>query len=253
MITPVQRALRLMDHIAAGGSTAPLAPLARDLGINRVTLSRLLTTFEHEGMIEPAPDGGGHCIAARFLAMAAAALGDRDLVKLARPLLAKLAGEIQLSAHLVVMSGSETVYLLQELPETLLVSNIRAGTRLPAHVTAAGRILLADVPAKQRRELLGRGPLNAVSAQTPTSHAELERLITADATRGCAWSLSGYEAGVNACAAAVHDHQGRVVAAISVAGPESRLDTRRAAATELAVIGTARLLSQMLGWNSDSA
>lgn len=250
LISPVQRALKLLDFVANGGSTTQLSRIARELDINRVTLARLLDTLEHERMIEPSPEGAGYRIGSRFLAMAAAALGDRDLLRLAQPILARLALGLQFSAHLAVLSGDQLVYLLQELPDTLLVSNVRVGSRLPAHVTAPGRILLAALPSQARRALLGRGPLAAATRHTPTTHAELDRLIDEDARHGCAWSFSGYERGVDACAAPVFDRFGKVVAAISVAGPDSRFDEATRARTGEAVTGAARLLSKMLGHRS---
>ena len=146
-----------------------------------------------------------------------------------------------------MLSGDQIVYLLQELPDTLLVSNVRVGSRLPAHVTAPGRVLLAALPPQERRSLLGRGPLSAATRHTPTTHADLDRLIGEDARRGCAWSFSGYEKGVDACAAPVFDRFGKVAAAISVAGPDSRFDEAMRARTAEAVTDAARLLSKMLG------
>lgn len=247
LISPVQRALRLLDYMADGGATTQLSRLARELDINRVTLTRLLDTLEHERMIERARDGAGYRIGQRFLSMAAAALGDRDLLRLAEPILARLAAELRFSAHLAVRSGEQILFLLQELPDTLLVSNVRVGSRLPAHITAPGRIVLAGVAPSERRKLLGRDPLPAGMRGTPTTHAALDRMIAEDAARGCAWSFSGFEKGVDACAAAVLDQSGRIVAALSVAGPDSRFDARTRAQTEKAVIEAARSLSKMLG------
>jgi len=251
LISPVQRALKLLDFVANGGSTTQLSRIARELDINRVTLARLLDTLEHERMIEPSPEGAGYRIGSRFLAMAAAALGDRDLLRLAQPILARLAAELQFSAHLAVLSGDQIVYLLQELPDTLLVSNVRVGSRLPAHVAAPGRVLLAALSPSERRSLLGRGPLSAATRHTPTTHADLDRLIGEDARRGRAWSFSGYEKGVDACAAPVFDRFGKIVAAISVAGPDSRFDEAMRARTGEAVTDAARLLSKMLGHRSE--
>lgn len=251
LISPVQRALRLLDFVAAGGSTAQLSQIARELDINRVTLARLLDTLEYERMIEASPEGAGYRIGTRFLAMAAAALGERDLLRLAQPVLARLAAELQFSAHLTVLSGDQTVFLLQEVPATLLISNVRVGSRLPAHVTAPGRILLAALPADQRHALLGRALQAAPAQGAQPALADLEHRIDEDAAHGCAWNFSGYEKGVDACAAPVRDRTGRVAAAISVAGPDSRFDAATRARTTRAVIDAARLVSKMLGYRSE--
>lgn len=250
LISPVQRALRLLETIASGGETGNVSALAARLNINRITLKRLLDTLEHEGMIEPVAGSGGHRIGTRFLAMAASALGERDLVRLAQPILTELAFRTGLSAYLTMLSGTDIVYLLQELPDTPLVSNIRVGSRVPAHFTAPGRILLAGIAPAERRALLGAEPLARATEQTARSHADLEKIITEDEARGCAWSFSAFERGVTACAAPVRDGADKVIAAISVAGPESGFEPDQRDDIEKAVREAGRLLSRMAGGGS---
>lgn len=253
LISPVQRALRLLETIASGGETANVSALAARLGINRVTLKRLLDTLEHEGMIEPVARRGGHRIGTRFLALAAAVLGERDLVRLAQPILSELASRTGLSAYLTMLSEADIVYLLQELPDTPLVSNIRVGSRVPAHFTAPGRVLLAGLSPSARRTLLGEEPFAKATEQTATGHEELDQIIAEDEARGCAWSFSAYEIGVTACAAPVRDSGGKVVAAISVAGPDSGFAPERRGEIEKAVSDAARLLARMAGSGSARA
>jgi DNA-binding IclR family transcriptional regulator len=179
--------------------------------------------------------------------LAAAALGERDLVRLAQPILTELAARTGLSAYLTMLSGTDIVYLLQELPDTPLVSNIRVGSRVPAHFTAPGRVLLGGLSGEARRALLGEDPLAKATEQTAASHEKLDKVIAEDEAGGCAWSFSAYERGVTACAAPVRDAGGKVIAAISVAGPESGFAARQRSDIEKAVKEAARLLSRMAG------
>ena len=109
-------------------------------------------------------------------------------------------------------------------PPSTFVSNVQVGTRMPAHATVVGRLLLQDVVLKQ---LYPEGRLKQHTAQTPRTVAELEKLIAQDRARGYAVSESGYENGICAVAAPVRNHEQRVVAALSVIVPQPRLEPKR--------------------------
>lgn len=193
LVTPVVRGLRLLGFIAAGGNTTNLSEAARQIDVNRITLTRLLVTLEHESMIEAMP-GGGHQVSWKFLTLAAAGLFHHDLMGAARRVLAHLCNTLGLSAYLTVLDGDDVVYVLREMPPAGLISHITLGSRVPADQVAPGRALLQA--AQNRAEARQQAP--------------------------CIWSHSGFETGINACAVAVLRPDGRgAPAAISVAGPEA--------------------------------
>ncbi|ALS58587.1 IclR family transcriptional regulator [Pandoraea norimbergensis] len=224
LITPVMRALKLLRFVADGGSTANMSEVGRRIGVNRVTVMRLLATLEHEGVLEPLPHGG-HRLGLGFLTLSAAALAGEDHLATARRVLTRVTSETGLSSYLTVLDGTQVRYLLCETPALPLVSNIRAGSRVTAHLTAPGRSLLAHLSPERRRALLGPEPLAAATAQSARTYAALDAQLARDRETGCAWSQDGFEAGIDACAAAVLDAQGRPLAALSVAGPRSLVGT----------------------------
>jgi DNA-binding IclR family transcriptional regulator len=246
VISPVVRAFRLLHYIAEGRSTENLSDMARQIDINRITATRLLATLEHEGMIERLPQGG-HRLGLQFLSLAATGLGNNDLFGFGRRLLAQLAEELQLSAYLTVPDDAHVLYILREMPETPLVSNIRPGSRIPALLMTPGRMMLAHRPPEARRAAL------EVARQDPRGKhftpAKMDAMLDADRERGCAWSFSGYESGIDACAAPVFDARAQPVAAISVAGPDKLFHDKPEfqQKTEQAVRQTAAMLSQLLG------
>lgn len=223
LVTPVMRGLRLLRFIAEGGSTANLSEVGRRIDVNRVTVMRLLATLEHEGMVERLPQGG-HTVGFSFLKLASRVLAANDLTTFARRVLARLSGSLQLSAYLGVPDGGHVLYLLRDMPNTGLVSNIQVGSRVPAHLTTPGRMLIAHLSPEALRERLGDDPLPTVTGQSPATHARLAEILGADLERGCAWSFSAFEPGIDACAAPVMDATGDVIAAISVAGPQQRFE-----------------------------
>ncbi|MGD1325560.1 IclR family transcriptional regulator, partial [Pandoraea pnomenusa] len=208
LVTPVMRALKLLRFVADGGSTANLSEVGRRIGVNRVTVMRLIETLQFEGVLEPLAQGG-HRLGLGFLTLAATALAGEDHLATARRVLTRVTGETGLSSYLTVLDGANVRYLLCETPALPLVSNIRAGSRVTAHLTAPGRALLAHLSGERRRALLGPEPLAAVTAQSARTYAALDAQLAADRDAGCAWSQDGFEAGIDACAAAVLDSHGR--------------------------------------------
>ena len=141
----MQRAVRLIRHVAEGNAVLNMSETAKSLKINRTTLLRLLHTLELEGFVEWRPNGAGFQMGVSLIEVGARAVFSQDLVQVAVPVLTRLAESIQLSAHLGILDGTDVLYLVRRTPNTPLASNIRVGSRLPADATTMGRMLLVYV------------------------------------------------------------------------------------------------------------
>ncbi len=249
-VPPVVRAIKVLRHIAAGRSVANQSRAAREIGINRTTLLRLLHTLEAEGLIEPATGTGEYVLGTGMIELAATKLGSLDVAQVANPVLTRLAQRLGLSCHLGILDRREVLYVLRATPDVHLVSNVRIGTRLPAHASTMGRAILAHLPRDQVDALLGGEELPAATAKTPTSLPALHALLDKERTTGIVDSRSGYEAGIDSIAAPVFDHAGAVVGAINASGPESAFGGVRGRRAEIAeaVREAARTISKRLGW-----
>jgi DNA-binding IclR family transcriptional regulator len=224
---PVQRATRLLRRIAEGDRVTNMSRTARDLDISRTTLLRLLHTLQAERFIEAAGDAGWR-IGPGLIGIAAHAFGSGDLAEAAQPVLQRLAETLGLSAHLGVLDGREVVYLARRTPNASFVSNIRVGSRLPAHAANMGRIILAHLPEAEVRALYARAPMPAATAHTATTLDGLLARLAQDREAGLAWSDGHYEPGIASVAAAVRDATGRPVAAINVSGQAASFENNRA-------------------------
>ena len=192
-VPPVSRAIAVMRYIAAGNRCRNLSHAAKALGINRTTLIRILATLAEEDMIEEVPDSGGYRLGTSLIALAAQSLNERGILQVSRPVLRRLVDELKLSAHLGVIEGREIIYLARETPNSHLASMVREGTRLPAHATTIGRILLAQLPRAALHDLYKDVELPAYTDKTRTSLAALEEQLAADRARGVAWSVGFFE------------------------------------------------------------
>ena len=246
-VPPVERALKLLRHIGAGDPVINVSRSAAALGINRTTLIRLLHTLEAERFIERRPDGVGWRLGLGAFTVAAEALAQQDIVRVSTEVLQALVKEIGLSAHLAVLDELSIVYLLRLTPDMPLVSNVRVGSRLPAHATNMGRAILAHWPGERVERLFAGAPLPRVTAHTPTTPMALRAVLDADAAEGLAWSEGHFEAGIAAVAAPVFDASGLPVAAINLSGPAPAFAAQRAR-VGAALRAGAEEISRRLGW-----
>lgn len=248
-VPPVHRAFRVLRHIAQGDPCHNASATARQLGLNRTTLIRLLHTLEAERMIESHDGGVTWQLGPGMIALAADALKSRSIIRVAQPVMARLAAQLRLSSHLGILDGRDIIYLLREAPNTHLVSNIREGSRLPAHATTVGRVLLGHLPLESLRALYADRTMDAYTMKTATSLEELARQVAADRAQGFAWSFGNFEAEIGSCAAPVFDHRGEPIAAVNVTGPRAQFDPESAEAATIreAVIQAAAEISSALG------
>ncbi len=254
-VPPVERAIALLRYISDGNDCANTSLAAKETGINRTTVLRLIETLQRERMIQPNPDGAGYTLGNGLIHLAARALYSRDIVQIAQPELKTLASRLGLSAHLGVIEGLEILYLLRETPNLHLVSNVRVGSRLPVHATTIGRIILAHHDSDQRDRLLDGCDFHAVTAKTPTDRSALDAQLEIDRKTGLAWSVGNFEAGIGSAAIAVFDSTGEPVAAVNVTGPEHEFveSSGRRDEIHLALSASAQEISQQLGFQPDIA
>lgn len=251
---PVQRAVLLLRRIGEGNSVANVSRTARELGINRTTLLRLLHTLQSERFIEPRPDGQGWRIGVGLIGLSAQAFFSQDVVQTSIPILTRLAETLDLSAHLGVLDGLEIVYLVRRVPNNAFASNIRIGSRLPAHAANMGRIILAYLAPASVNTLYAEAVLSAVTPHTAVTLAQLHAQLEDDRAAGLAWSDGNYEADISSVAAAIFDATDTPIAALNVSGQSVKFEgAARRRQIAAGVRAAAYEISQRLGWHGPQA
>ncbi len=168
---PVQRAVRLIRHVAEGNAVLNMSETAKRLKINRTTLLRLLHTLEVEGFVERRPGGAGYQVGLSFLELGARALFSQDLVQVAVPVLTGSRRPCSCRPISACATAPTCSISCAARPNTPLASNIRVGSRLPAHATTMGRMLLAFMAPVEVEALYAGKPLPRFSDHTSTTLA----------------------------------------------------------------------------------
>ena len=208
------RALALLDALAEG--PAGVNALARRIGVNPSSASRLLATLERGGLVEREP-GGPYRLGLHLVALADRVLAGLDVRDLARPQLRALVEQTGETATLSVPGGGEAVTVDFVAGESSVVSMARVGRPSIGHATAVGKVLLAfrgGEPAVLIRPYTDR---------TITDPVRLAAELAAVREQGWAEAEGEREPDLNALAAPVTGRGGGLVAILGIQGPAARL------------------------------
>ena len=159
VVPGLARGLRLLELFDRTRPEWSLAGLAAASGLPRSTTYRLAVTLERLGYLDRSEPHKTYRLGVRVLHLGFEFLGSQELVEIAHAPLQRLSARTGGSAHLAILDGTAAVYLLRVAGPNRLVSNVRAGTRLPAHATVMGRALLAGHGLEALRACFGDAPL----------------------------------------------------------------------------------------------
>ena len=227
----VERAVALLEALAAARAPLGTNELARQTGINASTVSRVLATLLDAGLVEREPGGQRWQLGLRLVHLGNAALARLDLRDLARPLLEQLVRETGETATLSLPAQGEGVTVDFAPSPHSVSSRAEIGRASVAHATAVGKLVLAHTGGLASLN----EPLERYTPRTLTTLAELEHAVAAVRAAGMAEAAGEREPGLNAIAAPVLADDGRLVAVLGIQGPERfDADARRAAAQPLA-------------------
>jgi DNA-binding IclR family transcriptional regulator len=233
MVPAARQVIALLDALARQPGPVPAAVLVRDLGLPRSTVYHLLAELTAAGLAVHLPEERRYGLGPAALELGTAFLRQEPLARLARPVLARLVDRVGQSAHLAVLHGREVLYVVEERApgRPPLVTDV--GVRLPAHLTASGRAILAGLPAAQVRALFP-DPAAFVDRHGvgPRSLSALRRVLVEVRSTGWATEDGEVTPGFASVAAAARDHTGRPVAGLALTFRSA--DADRAARERLA-------------------
>ena len=213
----VDRATSLLIEILNSQEPPLLSELARQLDLPKSTTSRILGALERQGLIRRDRDGAyiGGEVLMRF---ASTQNQDAALIARMRPVLENLAAKTSESVNLAVPGNNELKLIDQVDGQYLLGATNWIGRNVPYHASALGKVLLAFNAAQ-----LPSGNLQSKTNRTITSKAQLTKELEKVRKVGYAILDNELEEGLVAVAAPVFNHNGSVVAAISISGPDARI------------------------------
>jgi DNA-binding IclR family transcriptional regulator len=251
-IQSVQRAAAILHSFTKLDSELSVTHLSEQLGLHKSTISRLLSTLQHEDLVEQNPETGRYRLGLGLVTLAGIVLDRIDIREIAYPYVRSLAELSQETVNVVVLSSGECMNIGgADSPKSIQYVG-RIGRRTPLHCTSAGQVLLAYMPAADQATLLA-AELLRFTQKTIVDRQRLAETIAQVRGQGYAITHEEHQEALSAIAAPIRNHTTAVVAALTISGPTFRMGPAKIEAFIDPIIETARLISGQLGFVPDGA
>jgi IclR family acetate operon transcriptional repressor len=246
-IQSVMRAISVLNALAASNDGLTLTEIAQTVTLPPSTVHRLLTTLQQARYVRFDADRGGWQVGVTCFSVGNAFLRSRDLVTITRPYLRRLMEECGETANLAIRDNMDMVYLAQAECREMMRALAKPGARVPIAGSAVGKTLLARMPEAEVARLIDTPDPNNRTRKTidalPRMLDELARV------RDQRYAIDDEEhaVGLRCVAAAVFDHLGEPLGAISLSGPTARIPDDRIAKLGVVVRDVAKEATSALG------
>lgn len=250
----VWRALAILGVFTDERPTWTLAELARDQRLSKPTALRILGALEQAGFLARSGPAGSYRLGTAAIELGARAQRATSVSAAARPELESLARETGETSSLEILHRGETLILDEVHGQHLVGTAPSIGMRWPAHATSTGKVLLAAArdgslePSQVLQGSADGATLKRLTERTITARPALDAELDRVTDQGHATVVGELEPDFVAIAAPVRNHQGQVVAAISVGGPASRLRADARQRIIRLVVQSAGRASERLGY-----
>lgn len=246
-VQSVDRALALIDALAGCTGSLQLTELAERTQLNVSTGHHLLATLVKWGYVARAP-GRRYALGARGLHLAQSFLKQVDLPRRAQPYVERISEETGETVHLAVLQGDAVVTLLKrEGRHAVRVDTGALGAADAAHATALGKAMLAWLPEHEIRRILATRGMPRFTPSTITDLGTLIEELRLVRRHSHAMEREEHQPGVTGVGAAIRNHLGAVVGAVSVSAPTLRASEAHLVGMRDSVTAAARGLSAEFG------
>jgi DNA-binding IclR family transcriptional regulator len=235
----VARALGVLELLALSPEAARLSAVALALGLQKSTTHRILSTLTSLGYVEQVAETGCYRATLKLWELGASAINEHPVARVARPFLHELHRATGETVSLTMLAGDEVLYLDKIVSPRAIRFTTRVGSRVPAPLTAGGKVLLAH--QRDPRASIKRSAAR-IERSRPLDVEALVRELEEVRERG--YAISSYSPGVISVAAPVMARDGRAAAALSVSAPVERVTAKKKAATIERVLNTCANMSE---------
>ncbi len=244
--TSLAKALTLLGCFDGEEHELSLTELAERMGTAPGSIYSIMHTLERFGYVDRDPSTKRYRLGLRILVHANCVLSGLDVREQARPVLKRLARELDANVHLAVLHDKRVLYLdREEAAPTVIIKSV-IGRLVPLHCTALGKVFLAYDP-DLAKQICRRSVLTAVTPWTITSPAVLKEELPLVRERGYAVDLQEFHVGNSCVAAPVFDFRKAVMVAISASFISSRLEHEPLDRFAAAIVAGAQEVSLAMG------
>lgn len=241
-----ERSFAILECVGEAENPIPLAQVARETGLNRGTVYRLLAVLVRLGWIHKDGAKSTYTLGHKVFTLGRRKSQLETIAHHAQPFIRRLAWDLRETVHLAALEGPQVFYCDKVEPPEGYPLSTAIGMRLDAHATGVGKAVLAWLDPGEVRELFGQAPPHVHTAKTISSVDGLVRELAIIRKQGYATDEGEMIPGLNCVAAPIMNSIGRAVLAVSVSGPASRFDAKHMTRLAAQLCETANEISEYI-------
>lgn len=226
LVPGLLRGLAVLQLFTRESPELTLSEIAAKLELSRAAAYRLVYTLQYDGFLHRNARTRHYRVTSKILMLGFDYLQSQSLADIGQSVLARVSEQTRAVSHLVMLDGWQIVYLARWVPAGALLTNIQIGSRLPAHLSSTGRILLSALDETRLRWVYAKlekavGP----SSSNPLPIDDFIKQAFDDRKRGYVYQRSHVDPGVFSLACPVFDRSGATIAAINSVGSKAHFDS----------------------------
>jgi DNA-binding IclR family transcriptional regulator len=238
----------VMEHLSSSGEGARITSIGKDLNLSLPVVHRILNTMKIRGFIEQDNETKRYRLGLNARLLGISAMAQTNLISYGLTCLNEISELTDETSNLVQRNNWEAVYVLQvESKNALRVAN-QVGSRVPLYCTSAGKTLLSYISKDLREQYYEEIDLVALTDNTLVSKERIEKEIRVIKETGIAFDREEQALGEACIATPVFNHNGEVIAAISLSSPATRLNSKKMEEFAKPLLKSGMKLSEQLGF-----
>ncbi|HEF8773580.1 IclR family transcriptional regulator [Providencia manganoxydans] len=243
LIPGLEKGLQLLLLLAQQHRELTFAEILRLVDMPKATAYRAIQTLVHLDFIEQHPRTGAFSLGRKVLSLGLGYIASLDLTQLGQPIIEQLRDRSQCNSHLVIRDGRDIIYIARVSGAESKINHVTVGTRLLAHRTSLGRMLLSGLSRAEFDELYPDDELpdDAGSKQV------FWNMIQADRLRGYVIGESFYRRGISSIVYPVYNRDSGVEAVISIMMPMDSIPAQERQRLQNEVRSAAQKLTEFIG------
>jgi IclR family KDG regulon transcriptional repressor len=246
----IERVMRVLDAFVEGNPSLRLTDLSERCGIPKSQLLKIASTLVAGSYLQRNPETKRYRLGPKVFHLGMAVHNSMDLRRIAHPYLQRLVEETRETARLIVPHASGPVCIdLVESPKGIRVF-AELGAKMPWNAGTSPKVILAYLPEEERERILTRHPFKRYTARTVVDADELRREVLAIQGRDYYYCDGDLDEDAFGVSAPIFDHTGRIVGAVNVSGPSSRVSTAEVNRFIELIRATGTAISRDLGHES---
>jgi len=247
-IKSIEKAIDLLELLSDKEKEMSITEIGKELHMGISTVHRILTTLKCRNYIVQNRQTSKYMLGAKLFTLGYKVQNIKNLTKIAMPFLQRLSKYINETINIAILEDRELICLYKIESKEMLRAGIDLGTKIPAHCTSLGKVLLAFLSEQEFMMLYNNDneKLPTFTPNTISSVKELRKGLKKIKKQGYVIDEEEFKIGVNCLGVPIINNEGKAIASISISGPKSRFNLSKIKKVKSTLIALSQDISKQL-------